>query len=97
MLTSLLTPLCRAALTGLVLTTATAGAETFDPASYHQNTCMRCHGTEIYTRENRRVTSFRALQAQVARCDANLGTKLFPEDLGQLVKHLNEQYYRFAQ
>jgi hypothetical protein len=79
----------------LVFASAAGAAESFDPASYHEATCTRCHGSEVYTRADRRVTSFPALQAQVARCDANLGTRLFPEDLGLLVDHMNDQYYRF--
>ena len=57
---------------------------------------MRCHDTSVYTRDNRRVTSYPGLQAQVERCDANLGTKLFPDDLALLVDHLNSNYYKFA-
>jgi hypothetical protein len=81
----------------LLIGASAAGAdEAFDPATYHEATCTRCHGTEVYTRDDRRVTSFPALQAQVARCDANLGTRLFPADLGLLVDHMNDQYYKFA-
>ena len=38
-----------------------------------------------------------ALEAQVARCDANLATKLFPAELSQLVEHLDTNYYKFSQ
>jgi hypothetical protein len=96
MTTSLLNSVRLAALLALVSASAVATADSFDAETYHRDTCMRCHGTDVYTRDNRRVTSYPALQAQVARCDANLGTKLFPEDLGLLVDHLNDQYYRFA-
>ncbi|WP_125932132.1 cytochrome c [Thiosocius teredinicola] len=68
----------------------------FDAKAYHDNKCMGCHDTGVYTREDRRVTSMAALESQVARCDANLGTKLFPDDLSLLVDHLNTSYYKFA-
>lgn len=74
----------------------TSTAEAFDAAQYHDDNCMRCHGTEVYTRENRRIRSFTALESQVARCDAMLETKLFPEDLAQLVEHLNTNFYKFS-
>lgn len=84
------------AIPGLLLIGASAaGASDFDPAAYHSNNCMRCHGTEVYTRANRRVTSFPALETQVARCDSMLETKLFPEDLASLTNLLNERYYKF--
>ena len=70
-------------------------AVAFDAAAYHDATCTRCHGSEVYTRDDRRVTSYPALEAQVARCDANLGTKLFPDDLALLVDYMNSAYYRF--
>ncbi len=73
-----------------------AHAAEFDAKTYHDNKCMGCHDTGVYTREDRRVTSMAALESQVARCDANLGTKLFPDDLSLLVDHLNTSYYKFA-
>ena len=72
-----------------------ASAADFDAASYHQAQCTRCHDSSVYTRKDRRVNSYQALQSQVARCDANLATKLFPEDLAQLVDYLNNSYYKF--
>ena len=89
------TPALIAAVLCLVATHAATAAE-FDAAGYHDGNCMQCHGTEVYTRENRRVKSFAALQNQVARCDAMLETKLFPEDLAQLVDHLNQTFYKFS-
>jgi hypothetical protein len=74
----------------------TPAAAEFDAADYHQETCTRCHDGSVYTRDNRRVNSYPELKAQVARCDANLGTGLFPEDLQLLVEHLNDKYYQFA-
>jgi hypothetical protein len=80
----------------LALGNGVASAAEFDAAGYHEQQCSRCHGTEVYTRDDRRVTSFGALEAQVARCDANLGTGLFPDDLALLVEHLNTNFYKFS-
>ncbi len=83
---------------GLALTLAGGlHAKEFEAASYHEANCTRCHDSGVYTRSDRRITSFPALEAQVARCDANLATKLFPEDLSQLVEHLNNNFYKFSQ
>lgn len=82
--------------TVLAMAAGTAPAADFQAAPYHEQHCTRCHGTEVYTREDRRVQSYPMLEAQVARCDANLATGLFPEDLARLVEHLNTQYYGFA-
>ena len=93
-----MSPIARFAIPMLLLAATGAGhSADFDAAAYHQAECTRCHGTEVYTRDNRRVQSFPMLQAQVERCDANLAKKLFPEDLAQLVDYLNDNYYKFNQ
>lgn len=80
----------------IALLSGSALAAEFDAATYHDQQCMRCHDTTVYTREDRRVRSHPMLEAQVARCDANLATKLFPDDLSLLVEHLNDNFYHFA-
>ena len=90
-------PIARNALATAVLAAAIASpAGAFDAESYHAQNCMRCHDTSVYTREDRRIRSYPALQAQVERCDAQLETKLFPDDLAGLVDYLNDSYYQFA-
>jgi mono/diheme cytochrome c family protein len=62
--------------------------------------CIACHrqkfGTPeaIYLRPDRRVNTFAQLQAQVARCNAELPTQYFPEEEEQLVDYLNTIFYR---
>ena len=68
----------------------------FAAGAYHDSNCTRCHDNSVYTRDNRRVRSYPQLQAQVARCDAMLETKLFPDDLASLVDYLNDSFYRFG-
>lgn len=80
----------------LALAAAETWADDFHADTYHEKNCTRCHDSGVYTREDRRVQSYPKLEAQVARCDAMLATKLFPEDLSQLVDYLNESYYKFA-
>jgi hypothetical protein len=41
------------------------------------------------------MTDFTMLSAQVRRCDANLGSKLFDEDMNKIADYLNETYYKF--
>ena len=79
----------------LALVSSMAVAAEFNPKDFHASNCTRCHDDSVYIRDNRRVTSYPALQAQVERCDANLGTTLFPDDLALLVDHMNSTYYKF--
>lgn len=88
----------RPAITTAALALLTAGASAsgdFEPKPYHDANCLRCHDTSVYTREDRRINSYPALESQVARCDANLALKLFPDDLAVLVEHMNDSYYQF--
>ncbi len=89
-LTSLTACLLSAALSGPV-----HAEEGFDPARFVADKCSSCHDSSVYTRSNRRVNSLPALQRQVRMCDANVGTRLFDDDLHTLVNHLNDQYYHF--
>lgn len=72
-----------------------AQAADFDAEKFHGENCTRCHDSSVYTRDNRRVQSLQALDNQVRRCDAMLGTKLYDDDINTLVDHLNQRYYHF--
>ncbi len=61
----------------------------------HENHCVKCHGNEVYTREDRFVKSIDALSKQVARCKNNLDVPWFDEDSEAVVQFLNNKYYRF--
>jgi cytochrome c5 len=63
--------------------------------SIHQVHCTRCHGSEVYSRADHKVTSLDALGKQVRMCDSQLETQLFPEDLDKVITYLNETYYKF--
>lgn len=61
----------------------------------HDANCISCHDSGVYTRADHKMTDFTMLSAQVRRCDANLGTKLFDEDMDKVAAFLNETYYKF--
>jgi len=61
----------------------------------HDNHCTKCHGDEVYTRENRFVKSIDALSKQVVRCKNNTNAPWFDEDSEAVVQFLNNKYYRF--
>ena len=91
-----------AALTPAPIATITASSEPTtaegdngDAESLHTENCTRCHGTDVYTRTDRKVTSLDALGAQVRMCDSQLETQLFPEDMEKLTQYLNTMYYKF--
>lgn len=64
---------------------------------YLASDCVRCHQTnELFTRENRKVKTLLALEAQVRRCDGRLNTHLFDFDIKDVVAYLNQAHYKFS-
>jgi mono/diheme cytochrome c family protein len=83
-----------AALVGLSATAALA--ETSEQAeSLHETHCLSCHGTEVYTREERLVGSLDGLERQVQRCETALGLSWFDEDIKSVATYLNHHFYQF--
>jgi len=66
-----------------------------DAKTFVQEKCTSCHDSSTYTRKERRVDSFSRLDSQVRMCDAQLGIKLFDEDVSAIVTYLNDNYYHF--
>ncbi|MEZ5536097.1 MAG: cytochrome c [Thiolinea sp.] len=64
--------------------------------SLHASNCISCHDSGVYTREDRKINDFPKLLAQVRRCDANLGSRLFDEEIEQVADYLNQAYYKFG-
>jgi len=73
----------------------TAAADIVHGKTLHTANCVGCHQQEVYTRKDRRITSLDSLRSQVARCEANLGLKMFPEDIDAVTDYLNASYYKF--
>ena len=57
--------------------------------------CTSCHGSEVYTRKDRKVKSVEGLMGQVGKCNANLARNYSDAQLNDVVKHLNDAYYKF--
>ena len=88
----------------LLAATGTVHADADRGARLHEQNCLKCHrsmfggdGSAIYTRENRRVTSLAGLEAQVRRCENNLGLTWFDDQVADVVEYLDANYYHFQQ
>lgn len=64
--------------------------------------CVSCHassyggdGSDIYTREYRKVNTSKGLVAQVRNCNTNLGLKWFEDEELNVAAYLNQTYYKF--
>ncbi len=57
--------------------------------------CYQCHGTEVYTRKDRKVTSRPGLTKQVQRCEQALGLTWFDDQIENVAEYLNRDFYKF--
>ena len=62
---------------------------------FKASNCNRCHGTEVFTRKDRKIKNLAALESQVRRCDSQLNTNWFDDEIIDVTAHLNKQYYKF--
>jgi hypothetical protein len=85
----------------LVTTPLAAGAaplllgDAVQGKALHAQSCGGCHGTEVYTRPDRRVKSAEGLLKQVELCNSNLDKGFSDDQLNDLVKFLNDNFYKF--
>jgi hypothetical protein len=82
-------------LAGAVCATQIIAQDQGDAQSLYDQHCVACHGAEVYTREDRKVTSLPGLERQVQRCETALGLRWFDEDISEMTRFLNERYYHF--
>jgi mono/diheme cytochrome c family protein len=82
---------------GLLLVQTAVAAP--DPANgqklFAASQCLNCHGTDAFTKPDRKVNNIAALESQVRRCDANLDTNWFDDEIKDVVAYLNQTYYKF--
>ncbi len=62
---------------------------------FEASRCLHCHGTDVFTRVDRKVNSLTELDQQVRICDASLSTNWFDDQVLDVVAWLNQVYYKF--
>ena len=56
--------------------------------------CTSCHGSKVYTRPNR-IKTLGGLQKRVEMCSKMINKGYTSNDEDNIVKYLNQRYYRF--
>jgi hypothetical protein len=57
--------------------------------------CFDCHGTDYYTRDERRVNSRKKLSAQIRFCEQSQNLTWFDDDVENVAEYLNKNFYHF--
>ncbi|MBI5018088.1 MAG: cytochrome c [Deltaproteobacteria bacterium] len=84
-----------AALCSLVAAGPSAGADPTAGKALHDASCLKCHGTEVYTSAQRKSGSLDALTAQVARCTKAAEVTWTEAQVADVAAYLNEAFYHF--
>ena len=61
----------------------------------HDASCTGCHDSSFYTRQDHHVRSLEELKQQVENCTPMAQKEFSPAERQDIVKHLNDQFYRF--
>lgn len=67
----------------------------------HDANCQSCHASlmggnanQIYTREDRRVSTVEGLKKQVTRCKTSVGVAWPDDQIDDVVEYLNSNFYK---
>jgi mono/diheme cytochrome c family protein len=79
----------------MVATSPAVVADAARGKTLHDEHCMKCHDTGVYSRDNRFIKNSEALAKQVQRCQLSAGARWFDEDVNDVVEYLNTTFYKF--
>jgi cytochrome c5 len=72
----------------------TALSSTNGKAIYNKS-CTGCHGTDVFTRPDRRVKNMSKLKNRVKQCSYAVEAKWFDEEINAVADYLNKDFYKF--
>lgn len=85
------------ALAGAALLAACDEAPKGDPVRGMEThkVCLDCHGTSLYTAQNRKIKSLDALRKDVKRWGDYYAPALSEQDVDDVTAYLNQNFYKF--
>ena len=64
-------------------------------AKLHQQHCTQCHDNKVYTRADRKISSYASLQSRVGMCASQLNIAINFDQQQDISRYLAEQFYKF--
>lgn len=61
----------------------------------YNNHCIQCHTQQVHWREKKIATDWESLKAQVDRWQHNSGLKWNKNDIEEVSRYLNTEYYHY--
>ncbi len=62
----------------------------------YQAHCTRCHGSEVYVRQERIVNNLEELRQRVRQCELATEQAWFEEEIEDVVFYLDKTFYKFS-
>lgn len=79
----------------IIFSAAASAADVSNGSDLHAESCVQCHDSAAYTREDRKVSNLPKLGTQVRFCKNNLGVSWFDDEVDDVIGFLNQEYYHF--
>ena len=88
--------LAASVLMGALAPAAPAQAQTRGELLYSTH-CIACHTTQMHWRDKKQATDWYSLKAQVQAWQTTARLAWSEDDIVDVTRHLNDNFYRFAQ
>jgi cytochrome c553 len=74
---------------------ATLPGDAANGKKLHDASCTSCHNDSVYKRQDHKIKSLEGLTQQIRNCEHMTDVTLGKTQVSDLVKFLNETYYKF--
>ncbi len=61
----------------------------------HNENCVRCHDSSMYTRVDRKTKNYESLRERVVQCEIMTELIWFEEEVDDVTAYLNKAFYHF--
>lgn len=61
----------------------------------YEKSCTSCHGTAVFTRDDRGIKSLEGLKNRVKQCNNAVENKLSEDEFQSVADYLNKNFYKF--
>jgi len=78
-----------------LLAISPANADVSVGKQLHDEHCLKCHGTDVYSRKDHFVKNMAGLKKQIKRCQLSVGAQWFDEEAADVADYLNSEFYHF--
>ena len=79
----------------MLVTSSYAIADISIGKQLHDEHCLKCHGTEMYSRKDHFVKNKAGLDKQIKRFQLSVGAQWFEEESADVADYLNTEFYKF--